>query len=193
MKSGEVAFSSTKDLCVVVYMDKNIVPMISTYHLPEVGATVKYGYFRYRPKVILDLSMGGIDRKDQLLSSFPLERSRNLCWYKKLFRRLLNVSVLNASVIYDHDRTGSAKLRNRNYRMRLIKEMLDKYISPKNPPPQPPPNALAQMHLPLKTKTQRCKLCYQHKVRRTTVWRCGTCQVNLCIEGCYTQYHKNLA
>lgn len=45
MKSGEVAFSSTNDLCVVVYMDKNIVPMISAYHQPEVGGTVKYGVF----------------------------------------------------------------------------------------------------------------------------------------------------
>lgn len=134
--------------------------------------------------------MGGVDRKDQLLSSYHLERSRNLCWYKKLFRRLLNVSILNASIIYDHDRTGSAKLGNRTFRTRLIQEMLEKYTSPKYLPT--PPNALAQMHLPVKTKTQRCKMCYQNKVRRTTVWRCGTCQVNLCIEGCYTQYLFNL-
>ncbi|CAB3251774.1 unnamed protein product [Arctia plantaginis] len=51
MKSGEVSFSSTKDLCVLVYLDKNIVPMISTYHRPEVGGIEKYGYYKYRPKL----------------------------------------------------------------------------------------------------------------------------------------------
>lgn len=47
--------------------------MLSTYHRPEVGGIEKYGYYKYRPKVILDynLSMGGIDLKDQILSSFP--------------------------------------------------------------------------------------------------------------------------
>ncbi|CAK1553248.1 unnamed protein product [Leptosia nina] len=194
MKSGEVCFSSTKDICVLVYMDKNIVPMISTFHPPEVGGKSKYGYYKYKPKVIADynLSMGGIDQKDQLLSSYPIERNRNLSWYKKLFRRLLNVSIHNASVIYNHGRTGSHKLVNRSFRLQLLTEMLKKYSpdTPQTPQqPQPPPS---QMHLPVKVKTQRCRLCYRNKVRRTTVWRCGTCQVNLCIDGCYAVHHRDL-
>ncbi|CAB3245029.1 unnamed protein product [Arctia plantaginis] len=55
MKSGEVFFSSTKDLCVLVYMDKNIVPMISTYHRPEVGGIEKYDRLQLRRSQQLSL------------------------------------------------------------------------------------------------------------------------------------------
>ncbi|CAB3262184.1 unnamed protein product [Arctia plantaginis] len=127
MRQGEVCFSSTRDISILTYMDKNVVPMISTFHKPEVGGIAKYGYYRYKPKVILDynIAMGGIDRKDQLLSSYPMERSRNLCWYKKLFRRLLNVSILNASIIYGHGR--NRKITTRSFRLQLLEQILEKY------------------------------------------------------------------
>ncbi|CAH2095075.1 unnamed protein product [Euphydryas editha] len=197
MKVGEVCFSTTKDLSVVVWKDKNVVAMISTFHQPQVGGNEKYGY-KYKPKVMLDynLSMGGVDHKDQTLHAFPLERVRNTCWYQKLFRRLLNVSVHNAMVIYNHDRTQKSQLGNRDFRLQLVREMLQMCsisgtnCSPTKPPKPPSPTPLSQLHLPAKNqKSQRCKLCYEAKVRRATVWRCSTCQVNLCIEGCYTAYH----
>lgn len=188
MKTGEVAFSTTKDLSVVVWMDKNIVSMISTYHEVKVGGIEKYDYYRYKPQVILDynLSMGGIDHKDQMLHSYPVERVRNIIWYKKLFRRLLNVSIHNSFVMFNHNRTHS--LDNRRFRLQLATELLQ--ICRPRPVPRSLEVAPSQMHLPVKqAKQQRCKLCHAAKVRRTTMWRCGTCNVNLCIESCYTDYH----
>lgn len=124
MKAGEVAFSSTKDLCVVVWMDKNAVAMISTFHQVKIGGIEKYGYYKYKPQVILDynLSMGGIDHKDQMLQAYPIERVRNIIWYKKLFRRLLNVSVHNSFVMFNHNRTQV--IGNREFRLQLAKELL---------------------------------------------------------------------
>ncbi|CAB3233207.1 unnamed protein product [Arctia plantaginis] len=135
--------------------------------------------------------MGGIDLKDQMLSSFPIERHRNLIWYKKLFRRLLNVLIHNSSVIHDHGRTKSDKLGNRSFRVRLLEEILETYCNTPQAPVQP---TLPQpMHLPVKkVKKQRCKFCASKKVRRSTMWSCGTCQINLCLEGCYGDYHKEL-
>ena len=193
MKTGEVCFSTTKDLSVVVWKDKNVVPTISTFHHPKVGGKEKYGYYKYKPDVVLDynLSMGGVDHKDQMLHAFPVERIRNIRWYKKLFRRLLNVSIHNTLVIYNHNRTQQTQVGNRDFRLQLVREILQIY-SPRalsiTRPPSPP--ALSQLHLPAKNqKSQRCKWCTEGKVRRTTVWRCSTCQVSLCIEGCYTAYH----
>ncbi|XP_037866463.1 piggyBac transposable element-derived protein 4 isoform X1 [Bombyx mori] len=200
MKEGEVAFSTTKDLSVVVWMDKNIVAMISSFHPIEVGGIEKYGYYRYKPQVVLDynFSMGGIDHKDQMLSAYPIERSRNIIWYKKLFRRLLNVSMHNALVMFNHNRTHA--LRHREFRLQLAKQLLQssRSAAPSRslaPAARPEPAAcIRDMHLPGKnTKKQRCKLCYSAKVQRSTVWRCTTCNVNLCIVGCYTVYHINLA
>lgn len=205
MKKGEVAFSTTKDLSVIVWMDKNIVSMISSFHPLEVGGIEKYGYYRYKPQVILDynLSMGGIDHKDQMLSAYPIERIRNTIWYKKLFRRLLNVSIHNAFVMFNDKRTPA--LGHRAFRLQLAKQLLQisrppapsRPLSLTAPVARPVPAALPPgvqgMHLPAKNnKKQRCKLCYAAKVKRSTVWRCSTCDVNLCIEGCYTAYHINL-
>ncbi|XP_045782915.1 piggyBac transposable element-derived protein 4-like [Maniola jurtina] len=195
MKAGEVCFSTTKDLSVVVWLDKNVVAMLSTYHDIKVGGKEKYGYFRYKPEVVLDynLSMGGIDHKDQMLHAYPVERVRNMVWYKKLFRRLLNVSMHNAYVIYTHNHT---QIGNRDFRLQLAHQILQKHkpTAVPRPPARPParPATPPEMHLPLKNvRAQRCKLCHAAKVRRTTVWRCGTCDVNLCIEGCYSAYHTS--
>ena len=43
--------------------------------------------------------MGGVDLKDQLLQPYLLERKKMTKWYIKLFRRLLNITVLNCMVI----------------------------------------------------------------------------------------------
>lgn len=193
MKPGEVAFSSTKDLCVVVWMDKNIIPMISTFHKVQVNGIKKYGYYKYKPQVVLDynLTMGGIDHKDQMLHAYPVERIRNIVWYKKLFRRLVNVSIHNAFVMFNHNRTQA--LGNRDFRLQLAKELLDRSTPRALPRPLPSSASLPDlwMHFPVKTdKKQRCKLCHAAKVRRSTTWRCNSCNVHLCFEGCYLQYHK---
>ncbi|CAG4992856.1 unnamed protein product [Colias eurytheme] len=102
LREGEIVSSYTEDLSVVLWRDSNIVSLISTYHDGVVGGAKKYGRFKYKPNVVLDYnrSMGGVDRKDQLLSAFPMERIRNSIWYKKFFRRLLNVTLMNAHIIY---------------------------------------------------------------------------------------------
>jgi hypothetical protein len=48
--------------------------------------------------------MGGIGLKEQLLMQMHLvERKHMHKWYMKLFRRLLNDTVLNAMIIYRHN------------------------------------------------------------------------------------------
>ncbi|KAF9408389.1 hypothetical protein HW555_011926, partial [Spodoptera exigua] len=65
-----------KNTAITVWKDANVVSLIFTYHKVEVGGKEKYDYFRYKPKEVLDynLAMGGIDKKDQLLQAFPIER-----------------------------------------------------------------------------------------------------------------------
>lgn len=108
--------------------------------------------------------------------------------YKKLFRRLLNVSLHNALVIYNHDRSQQTKLGNRDFRLQLVQEMMQMVCPDALTQPEiPQSTALSLLHLPVKNeRSQRCKFCYEAKLRRTTVWRCSTCRVNLCIVGCYT-------
>ncbi|KAF9798758.1 hypothetical protein SFRURICE_021555 [Spodoptera frugiperda] len=94
---GQVRGCTSGDVDLVVWRDKNLVSLISTYH----GlATVKCGDV-LKPSIVPDYNvcMGGVDRKDQMIAMYPIERRRNRVWYKKFFRRLLNVSVLNAFIL----------------------------------------------------------------------------------------------
>lgn len=87
----------------------------------------KYGFYKYKPKVVLDynLSMGEIDKKDQLLQAFPIERVRNHIWYKKLFRRLINVSIHNAFVTYQS--AVLPGIKQRALRVQLVDEILQRF------------------------------------------------------------------
>ncbi|KAJ8737978.1 hypothetical protein PYW08_000573 [Mythimna loreyi] len=187
MRTSEVAFSQTRDMTISVWRDANVVSLISTYHKVEVGGKEKYGYYRYKPKVVLDynLAMGGVDKKDQFLQAFPLERIRNQVWYKKLFRRLLNVSIHNAFVLL---KSRTAKMQQRQFRVLLADEIIQRFRPPKLESPR------RIDHFPTKTNVRksRCKWCALKKVDTCTTFKCDTCNVNLCIIGCFREYHTRI-
>ncbi|RVE45659.1 hypothetical protein evm_009708 [Chilo suppressalis] len=93
MRVGEVYGCTSGDVDIVVWRDQNRVALVSTYH----GATVSDG----KPTIIKDYNvcMGGVDKKDQMLAAYPMERKRHRIWYKKFFRRLLNP---RAAVVIKH-------------------------------------------------------------------------------------------
>lgn len=183
MRTGEVAFSQTRDLTISAWKDGNVVTLISTYHPVEVSGKEKYGYSKYKPKVVLDynLSMGGVDKKDQLLQAFPIERVRNINWYKKLFRRLLNVSIHNAFVMFPKP----SLMAQRQFRVLLADEIILRFRPPKVQQPLP------TRHFPTKTnkRKSRCKWCRLKNKDSCTSFKCCTCDVNLCIIGCFEDYH----
>ena len=80
----------------MMWRDANVVSMLSTYHKGGVGGKEKYGKYKYKPEIVLDynLAMGGVDKKDQLLSAFPIERVRNLVWYKKVFKTSFKCHII---------------------------------------------------------------------------------------------------
>lgn len=44
--------------------------------------------------------MGAVDTVDQMLTSYPADRKRHKVWYKKFFRHLISVTVLNCYILY---------------------------------------------------------------------------------------------
>ncbi|KAL4710180.1 hypothetical protein ACJJTC_006477 [Scirpophaga incertulas] len=41
-------------------------------------------------------------------------------------------------------------------------------------------------------KKTRCFMCSQRKMDTRTISKCIQCQVNLCIEGCFKDFHKRI-
>jgi len=98
LKKGELVAQHSGPVSILKQKDKNDVTMISTYHGEE--TRMKQTICRQekqKPVSVLDYNenMGGVDLKDQLFQPYLLERKKITKWYIKLFRRLLNITVLN--------------------------------------------------------------------------------------------------
>jgi len=133
--------------------------------------------------------MGGVDLKDQLLQLYLLERKKMTKWYIKLFRRLLNTTVLNCMVIYRAN-SGQTKIDHFKFRVELVQALLIEHgsesvrkfqghHSTEKIVPQ-----LLERHFPegippteKKVRpTKRCVVCYKNNRRKETVFWCPECE-----------------
>ncbi|CAK1583555.1 unnamed protein product [Parnassius mnemosyne] len=144
--------------------------------------------------------MGGVDRKDQMLAMFPLERKRTKVWYKKLFRRLLNVSILNAYIIYKSQQS----MNHRSFRKTLVVQLLSNHTTSQ-------PRTLAHIthsgtdintqgfvHYPQQyvvtekaNKGNRYRRNCAECGKRVTTY-CKGCNKPLCVFSCFKPYHTKL-
>jgi hypothetical protein len=69
--------------------------------------------------------MGAIDLKDQLLNMYLVERKRMSKWYMKLFKRLLNCTVLNSMILFRQVRGHN--IDHLSYRVQLVEGLFYKY------------------------------------------------------------------
>lgn len=214
LRQGEVVATYCSDLAIMVWRDANIVSMISTFHNLQIGTQDKYNRLTYKPKIVLDYnkSMGGVDRKDQILSAQPMERLRNRIWYKKLFRRLYNAAIFNCYVIFS---SFNQKILHRQFRTVLAEELLKRHrqidLSTENRHLNIRSNTTGQVkttvtrrnikhktqaratveanHFPIRTGS-KYTCCWMCPKKTRTIWKCEECDVNLCIEGCFKAFHK---
>lgn len=83
-------------------MDKRAVSLIASFHSNDMEAKMnKCGYEEIKPVLVYDYNknMGGVNKRDQMLHGFLVERKKDHKWYTKLFKRLLNISLLNSYII----------------------------------------------------------------------------------------------
>lgn len=206
LRQGEVVASYCPDLLVMVWRDANLVSMISTYHHLQIGTQDKYNRLTYKPNIVLDYnkSMGGVDRKDQLLSAHPVERLRNRVWYKKVFCRLFSTAIFNAFVFFS---TKNPKINHRQFRTVLAEDLRLHRRIDLTTEPRIITNKTRQLttrtnsrptvdhdHYPARSdlKKPRCFMCTRRKRDTRTIWKCLQCNVSLCIEHCFREFHKTM-
>ena len=92
LKKGEIVAAESNGIMVMKWKDKKDVSFITTFH--DNSMSTKQVRFKQvtKPTCITQYnhSMGGVDKKDQMIQPYLLERKRTKKWYIKLFRRLLN-------------------------------------------------------------------------------------------------------
>ncbi|XP_037874113.1 piggyBac transposable element-derived protein 4 isoform X2 [Bombyx mori] len=196
MKPGQVVGYTSGDVDCIIWRDQNRVATISTYHGNAVST--KNGV----TKLILirdyNICMGGVDKKDQMLAAFPIERKRTQIWYKKLFKRLLNVSVLNAYII--HKQTATEVLDHRGFRKNLVESLLRRHsikmqpyvfsarvqdtifeVSRHHPAEYPRLTSLNSTN----RHRHPCKVC-----GKRTVTYCVGCDKPVCVFTCFVKLHN---
>ena len=107
------------------WKDKRDVRMLSSCIPDENVSVVRRGKEVTVPLVIniYNNMMGGVDRSDQMMNSYPVECKRLKKWYKKMWIHLVNC-VLNAHIL--HKRKGG-KLTSLEFRTKLVSQIIEKY------------------------------------------------------------------
>ena len=102
MEKGEIIARLLCPVTVLKWRDKSNVTMVSTYHNADTQRVSNKGKETKEPLCVIDYNnMGGVDLKDNLLHMYMVERKKKITkWYLKLFKRLLNSTVLNLLVVY---------------------------------------------------------------------------------------------
>ena len=127
-------------------------------------------------------------------------------WYIKLFRRLLNTTVLKCMVICCAN-SGQTKINHFKFRVELVQALLIEHESEsfrkfqghhstdKNVP------RLFERHFFRKNTADRkkrpgqqmgCVVCYKNNRRKETVVWCPECEAALYVEECFKAFHTKL-
>ena len=121
-------------------IDRKIVTFLSTEHdvglLDTGNVNPRTKEPIIKPKVMHEYNkhMGGVDPNDQLAKYSAFNR-RTCKWWKKVFFRLLNLSMVNAYVLFREWKKSTGKdvknLRQVNFRKKVIRSIIDEKLKKK--------------------------------------------------------------
>jgi len=123
-------------------------------------------------------------------------------WYLKLFKRLLNSTVLNSFVVYGQ--VTGRNIQQLSYRIQLVEGLFMKYACAAETQSVPGRQAsdkriprLTERHFLRKVASntekskprRKCDLCSKEGKKKTSVCCCLICDMDLCLEDCFELYH----
>ncbi|GFX56650.1 piggyBac transposable element-derived protein 4 [Trichonephila clavipes] len=93
-KGQMIAYQRGK-VCVMKWMDKKAVCLISTIHNPEMVQVQSHKNEIRKPKAVMEYNntMGGVDRLDKHLTNYPLIKKRGKRSITKIFFHLLDICL----------------------------------------------------------------------------------------------------
>ena len=215
--SYRFAICPTHQLTAVWWKDRRDVYAISTLHKKSVLTVLKRPKGSKEkqnvpcPEMITDYNqfMGGVHLCDQCLSYYSMTTRKTLKWWKKVFWRFLDICVLNLWIIYKSNFPDSNISTQKQFRLQLVKELVQPLLSLKSSPNCPPhlrpigrlptmqePRLVGKHFAYKSTQRKWCTVC-SNKPSPTTGKRCDKktqnfcpkCQVFLCLGECFEVYH----
>jgi hypothetical protein len=207
-------FTSNTDLAAIKWKDKRSVHMISNYHDPEIVTEVKRKEKNGSttqvpcPSAVVDYNrnMNYVDKYDQLLSSYKIDR-RSKKWWHRIFFYLIDAAVVNSYCIYKL--LELPYLSSKDFRRAVIDGLVaERLVSNKRQSTNSQPIQIkkskpftpteirltSSTHQPQRSSRRRCALCSTKSKQVRTDWICTVCQVPLCLtknKSCFQRYHTN--
>ena len=145
--------------------------------------------------------MGGVDKCDQLVLYY-IYAHRSYKWWKKVFFNLLDVSIVNANILYNM--VAGKPLPQLDLRLSLVAELLDGHQRPVNRRDIAPTMVLLMRLIkhrfpkPVPKDTHyveclHCKICKaKGKKRSQRQQQCNICKTPLHVHPCFKDYHTKL-
>jgi len=214
---GKSVYIRMDNIIAVHWKDKRDVFVMSSLHGNQEETIERYRGEVNKPVMILNynMQMGGVDKCDQRLSYYSLNRKTNK-WWKKVFYRLFEMSIVNSLILFHkkYPELGKKKNAHKKFREMLVHELVQPYldersnkdIEQRGRPCQNPAvvskvdvdhaTRLAGKHFSsTKFPRRRCCMCGYQKNPRTgkrsdkkTNNFCEKCQKYIC-ENCFANFH----
>lgn len=165
------------------------------------------------PEIVKDYNkhMGYVDKADGLKSYYELKR-RSVKWWPRIFWHFVNVSVVNAFILYSEDLRqieagGTGKIDLKNFKLCVAQGLIGavdrdktdgrrKSNSKQNKYKIQVPLECRfdkAQHMPVKGNRRRCAFCSTKSEPHVSRWACDTCKVGLCLDqgrSCFKLFHK---
>ena len=220
----------SKHLMCMLWQDKSTVKLLSTYHNDEMLEIPDKSRLRYdkhakkfKPRACIEYKyvMPGVDKMDQMMSTYDPTRKRLKRYYKRVYFTLLEMAFYNSYVVYCH-LVHPKKVTYLQYKMEVIKKTVAKYgycmhktegASTSDRIAEIPSAVLEDFrlhpgqHFPVdigkvKDLYRECRFCKSQTVKspklqgmkrmqRTTIM-CKVCHVPLCTTPCFDLYHTEV-
>ncbi|GFU54698.1 piggyBac transposable element-derived protein 4 [Trichonephila clavipes] len=193
MKKGDLSVKFGCGMTAMCWKDKKEVFMLSNMHDPDMSTSTLCNDRCEKPGLLTsyNTNMGFVDLSDRMANSYTFGR-KTLKWTKKLFFHLLDLTVLNAFILYKI-KTGN-NICHKIFRLNLIRQLLqneniETIIT--SPERNARNNRPENKHWPECKKVQRrCAMCKSKGMTRRTSVSCKLCNVGLCVN-CFEEYHTN--
>lgn len=203
LNKGDSCTFHCGELQCTKFVDKKEVYILSTLH--KSGTTERHVRGRnratiHKPNSVLEynLNMGAVDKMDQLLQPYSATR-KSMKWYRKLAIHLIQVSMLNAFVIFKSAQGGERTYLQ--FQHDVLKALLSRG-QPNEVQDEVDDESVRRVerhfiiHIPPTPKkqnpTKRCRVCHARGIRRESRFYCNQCPTKpgLCLEnGCFKIYH----
>ncbi|GFW42752.1 piggyBac transposable element-derived protein 4 [Trichonephila clavipes] len=123
MKKGYLSVKFGCGMTAMCWKDKREVFMLSNMHDPDMSTSTLCNDRCEKPGLVTsyNTNMGFVDLSDRMVNSYTFGR-KTLKWTKKLFFHLLDLTVLNAFILYKI-KTGN-NICHKIFRLNLIRQLL---------------------------------------------------------------------